>query len=148
MSKFGEILDVVLDNFSRSALWIGAVVHSQDSPFLVVLAAVYFPMEEWFTFLCNQLMAIQRNDKHWKAVDEQSTVPKWATIVFANGFKNIYGFFVVGSGWSLPFFYIVYHIGYTQWWVWMLIAVSIPSRLYNTAICLYFQSKYMLNVDG
>lgn len=147
MSKFGEILDVVLDNFSRSALWVGALIHSQDTHFLIVLAALYFPMEEWFTFLCTQLMTIQRNDKHWKSVHEKNSIPKWASIVFANGFKNIYGVFVVGSSWVLPFCYTAYHIGYDQWWVSMIIAIALPSRLYNSAICLYFQSKYMLNVD-
>ena len=104
-------------------------------------------MEEWFTFLCTQLIAAQSESKHWKAVNENTKDPRWATIVFENGFKNIYGFFVIGSGWSLPFFYICYQIGYNNWIIWLIVAVSIPSRLYNTAICIYFQAKYMLNVD-
>ena len=146
-SKFGEIIDVLIDNFSRSALWIGVLIHSKDKNFLIIFSSIYCPLEEWFTFLCVQLMTVQSNDKHWKSINKNTKDPKWATVVFENGFKNIYGFFVVGSSWSLPFWYICWNIGYRNWFVAVIILISIPSRLYNTVICLYLQSKYMLNVD-
>eukprot|EP01084_Bolivina_argentea_P217393 369112_1 len=146
-SKFGAILDVLLDNFSRSALWIGLLIHTKNPPLWVIFSCIYCPMEEWFTFLCMQLMTAESNSKHWKAVNEKSTDPFWCRVVFKNGFKNIYGFFVLGSSWSLPFWAIAYNIGYQNWLIWFIIVISIPSRLYNTAICLYVQKKYMLNVD-
>ena len=103
MSKFGAILDIAIDNFSRSCFWIGALIHSENKSFLIIFLSIYCPMEEWFTLLCTQLLAQKNNDSHWKSINKQRD-PRWTTIVFEKGFKNIVGFFVIGSGWSLPFF--------------------------------------------
>ena len=146
-SKFGAILDVLIDNFSRSALWVGVLIHNKDKNFIVLFCCVYYPMEEWFTQMVVQLMTVDSKDKHWKSINNYEKYPKWVKIVLADGFKNIYAVFVIGSGWTLPFWWIVYELGYKYWWIQATIWISVPSRLYNTAICLYLQAKYMLNVD-
>ena len=97
--------------------------------------------------MCLQLMTIKSGQEHWKKITKDQKDPKWATIVFANGFKNIIGFFVIGSMWSLPFWYIIYQIGYQNYLVQLIIIISSPSRIYCSAIALFYIQRYMLNID-
>jgi phosphatidylglycerophosphate synthase len=85
-SRFGEVLDVTIDCFSRTFLWV--LVASMDSERFSLLGAFLVSMD-WLTFVCAQAMA-NASSTHWKVEAAQGSnwLVEWA---FSNNFRNVPG---------------------------------------------------------
>eukprot|EP01083_Nonionella_stella_P130070 394733_1 len=144
-SRFGALFDVVIDNLTRNTLWVGALyyrsVNYNSTPFWLIFCVIYYSFEAWCTFLCTQLQATEANS-HWKSNSQGD--PEWILLVFANGFKNRYGFFVIGSTFTLPFLLVLSNTGYhNHWFVVTSLLLSFPSRILCSICCWYLQWKYI-----
>jgi hypothetical protein len=93
-SKFGEILDVVADNVTRSAAWMGAYSYA---PLLGPVCLCIISME-WLTFTATQIQSLQ-TDKHWK---NRSADSQFITMCFRNNFVNPLGVTVIGGLFLCP----------------------------------------------
>lgn len=99
-TKFGEVLDVVVDIAQRSTLWC-LVASVTPSP----LTACFVPLVvciEWLTFaVCHARSMLE--DTHWKA--RQGTQQPWfLRKLFANGFKNPLGATAIAGTFFLPLY--------------------------------------------
>lgn len=114
-SRFGEVLDVAIDNFARGLTWVLAVRVAPGAgraSFVTALAAIFTPLE-WLTFLTAHAAGVQAglHWKHWASKDTPATpeAPKIPTPwlvqkVFCNGFRNVFGVFSLGGAFLLPLY--------------------------------------------
>ena len=149
-SKFGAILDIVIDNISRTTTWISCVYHmpyknNELLSYIIPFCCIYCITEMWFCCLCTQMMSTLSGE-HWKKRLKQGD-PIWIAKIFKNGFKNIYGFFVIGSTFSLPWYITAYYIGYTNMFVKLVILICIPSRIVCSICCWYLEIKFLRYLD-
>ena len=86
-SRFGELLDVMVDNAARSAMWIA--VATVRGPALLPLTVSVVSLE-WLCFACTQLSAAMRGAGHWKNV-QAADPPALVSAYFANNFRNPVG---------------------------------------------------------
>ena len=149
-SKFGALLDIVIDNITRTSTWLSTLYHmpyknDELLGYIIVFSGLYCISEMWFCCLCTQMMSTLHGE-HWKERCKDGD-PQWLSKIFANGFKNIYGFFVIGSTFSLPWYLTAYFIGYHNLFVKFIILISIPSRIVCSIACWYLEIKFLTFLD-
>ena len=121
-SRIGAVLDVVADNSARTMMYMCAVANatsssSSSSPLLLayLATATAIIILEWITFASSHGSSLATG-VHWKhARAESPQVPWLLSTMFANGFKNPLGAWVILSIAGLP---MVMYVATLAWdWI-------------------------------
>ena len=97
-SKFGEFLDVLADNISRTMLWICVLTRLSQVEWIIGIMPI---MLEWICFVSSH--NVQQNT-NWKDLSQKTPPPYIVRKVFENGFKNVLGTLAVSGLFLYPLY--------------------------------------------
>ena len=97
---------------------------------------------EWLCLLAIQIDS-NKAQIHWKSVESMPTETPPAIIikVFNNGFRNRYGFVIVGSSFALPWWLCASFNGYNYCIITILVATCWLARITCPVLIWYFVAK-------
>ena len=160
----------MVDNITRASLWVAAIYYSQayyynnnskhhnnnvtqfESMYcyIIMISGIYCTAMEWFCLLAMQIEAVKAQ-MNWKSRDSMTAeIPPPAIIikVFSNGFRNRYGFVVIGSTFALPWWLCASFNGYNHFLITLLITICWFGRVTCTLLVWYFIAKFARGLDN
>ena len=103
-SKFGEFLDVLADNVSRTLLWICVLTRLSGAEWIFSIIPIIL---EWTCFVSSHTL----QDTNWKDLAHKSPPPYIVRKVFENGFKNVLGVLAVTGLFLYPLYLYTTRLG-------------------------------------
>lgn len=131
-SKFGEFLDVFVDNCARSSLWIAVVCHSsRENSFLRPLLILPLILE-WTCFISTHKPS--DGSRNWKYAGDQK-YPWFIEKIFENGFKNPFGGVAIAGSFFLP---LALYCGFLELSIARptSLVASLSDQSYAMAVCV------------
>ena len=127
--------------------------------YTILISGIYFSSMEWFFLVVSQIESIY-TQTHWKSVKSRqfngksnssttsTSIPQIiVSKVFANGFRNRYGFIIVGSSLGLPWLLCAQFNGYDHFIVSLLILVCWIARIICNLIVWYLIANIIFNLN-